>query len=193
MRGRLYELGRAKSQIWDNEDDSDSASEYEPLQISRYAGQLTRDELGAGPSHGDISNTPLAKENPKGEAEISGGGGAKPSEGDDTMNKQPETSIGKGGSVPNVSGDAQSGKLPKKKGERVRRQRLVSYSSQESQDSDGAGSRKSSRKRAAVTKFGGVIIDSIFKSRRNKGEEETGNVKGIRKMKPAMIGNKNFD
>ena len=46
----------------------------------------------------------------------------------------------------------------------------MSYSSQESQDSDGAGSRKSSRKRTAVTKFGGVIIDSILKSRRNKGE-----------------------
>ena len=58
---------RAKSKIWDNEDDSDSASEYEPLQILRYAGlQATRDEMGAGPSHGDISNTPLAKENTKG-------------------------------------------------------------------------------------------------------------------------------
>ena len=74
------------------------------------------------------------------------------------------------GSFPSLSGYAQSGKLPKKKGERVRRQRLVSYSSQESQDSDGAGSRKSSRKLTAVTKFGGVMIDSIFKSRRNKGE-----------------------
>ena len=43
---------------------------------------------------------------------------------------------------------------------------------QESQDSDEAGSRKSSRKRTALTKFGGVIIDSIFKTRQNKGEGE---------------------
>ena len=46
----------------------------------------------------------------------------------------------------------------------MRKQRLVLYSSQESQDSDRAGLQKSSRKRTAVTKFGGVMIDSIFKS-----------------------------
>ena len=52
----------------------------------------------------------------------------------------------------------------------MRRQPLASYSSQESPDSDRAGSRKSFRKRTAVTKFGGVMVDTIFKSRRNKGE-----------------------
>ena len=80
------------------------------------------------------------------------------------------TGTGQGGSAPNLNSEAQSGKLPKKKEERVRRQRLVSYSSQDSQNSDGAGSRKSSWKRTAVTKFGDVIIDSIFETRKNKGE-----------------------
>ena len=47
--------------------------------------------------------------------------------------------------MPTVSGEIETGKISKKKAERVRKQRLVSYSSQESQDSDGAGSRKSSR------------------------------------------------
>ena len=56
--------------------------------------------------------------------------------------------------------------------ERAKKQRLVPSSSQESQDSDEAVSRKSSRKRTALTKLGGVITDSIFKTRRNKGEGE---------------------
>ena len=79
---------------------------------------------------------------------------------------------GQGGSAPNLNNELQPGKQAKKKGERVRRQRLVSYSSQDSQDSDGAGSRKSTRKRTAVSKFGGVMTDSIFKTRKNRVEED---------------------
>ena len=51
----------------------------------------------------------------EGEAETSGGGGAKPSRGEDTTSKRPEASIEKTGSVPNVSGEAESGKIPKNK------------------------------------------------------------------------------
>ena len=88
---------RATSQNWDYEHESDSASEYEPLQISRYARQQEKkDELRAGPSHGDISNAPLAKGNTKGEDDTSGGGGAKPSKGDDIAIQQPEASVGTG-------------------------------------------------------------------------------------------------
>ena len=120
---------RSKSQNWDYEDEADSDSEYEPLRISRYANQQEkRDELRAGPSQGDTSSAPLAPENTEGDAETSGGGGAKPSKGVDSEIQ--DSGIGKGGSVPNLSGQAQSGKLPKKKEERVRRQRLVSYYSQ---------------------------------------------------------------
>ena len=79
---------------------------------------------------------------------------------------------GQGESAPKLNYEPQPGKRAKKKGERVRRQRLVSYSSQDSQDSDGAGSRKSTRKRTAVSKFGGVMIDSILKLRKNRGEED---------------------
>ena len=103
------------------------------------------DELGAGPSYSDKPSEPLVRKSTEGEAETSGGGGAKPSEGEDTTIKRPEASIEKAGSLPNVSGGVELGKS-KKKGERVRKQRLVSYSSQESQDSDGAGSRKGSSK-----------------------------------------------
>ena len=77
-----------------------------------------------------------------------------------------------GGSGLNVRNKGQPEKQAKKKGERGRRLRLVSYSSQESEDQDGTGSRKSTRKRTAVSKFGGVMIDSIFKVRTTKGEED---------------------
>ena len=165
---------RAKSQNCDDEDDSEWGSEYEPLQITRYSGLgAMGDELGAGPKYSDKPSTPLARKNTEGEAKTSGGGGAKQSEGKSAKIKRPEeASIEKAENVPNVSGGVETRKISKKKVERKRKQRLVSYSSQESQDSDGAGSRKSSRKRTAATKFGGVMIDSIFKSRKNKGEGE---------------------
>ena len=70
--------------------------------------------------------------------------------------------------MPNVSVGVETGKVSKKKAERVRKQRLLPCSSQESQDSDRAVSRKSSRKRAVVTKIGDVMIDSVFKTRKNK-------------------------
>ena len=72
-----------------------------------------------------------------------------------------------------MSGGVETGKISKKKAERVRKQRLLSCSSQESQDSDRAASRKSSRKQAVVTKIGDVMIDSVFKTRKNKDEEDT--------------------
>ena len=101
----------------DNEDDSDSASEYEPLQISRYTGlQAKGDELGAGSSHSDIPDTSLARKSTEGEAETSGGVGAKPSKGEDMTSKRPEANAEGAGSVPNVSGEAESGKIPNKKG-----------------------------------------------------------------------------
>ena len=132
------------------------------------------DELEAGPSHRDRSSTPLAKKNTEGGVKPFGGCGAKPSEGEHTgIERSEEASIEKVGSVPNVSGGVETGKISKKKAERVRKQRLLSCSSQESQDSDGAGSRTSSRKRAVVTKIGGVMIGSVFKTRKNKDEEDT--------------------
>ena len=43
---------RAKLQNWDDEDDSESGSEHEPLQITLYTGLgAMSDELEAGPSH----------------------------------------------------------------------------------------------------------------------------------------------
>ena len=75
--------------------------------------------------------------------------------------------------MPNVSGGVETGKMSIKKAERVRKQRSLSCSSQESHDSDGAGSRRSSRKQAVVTKIGDVMIDSVFKTRKNKDEEDT--------------------
>ena len=158
---------RSKLQNWDYEDEADSDSEYESLRVSRYAGQ-NEDEPTAGPSQGDASNAPSAKDNTEGVAETSGGSGAQASKGVDSEIQT--TGTGQGGSAHNLNREAQPGKLPEKKGERFRRQRLLSYSSQGSQDSDGEGSRKSSRKRTAVTQIGEVMIDRILKTRKNKGE-----------------------
>ena len=48
---------------------------------------------------------------------------------------------------------------------RGRKQRLVSYSSQDSASSlDETSSRRSGRKRTAVTKMGAVMIDNIKKT-----------------------------
>ena len=113
---------RSKSQNWDYEDEADSDSEYKPLRISRCAGQ-NMDE-------------PTAKNNTEGVAGTSGGSDAQASKGVDSEIQT--TGTGQGESAPNLNSEAQPGKLSKKKVERVRRQRLVSYSSQDSQDSDGA-------------------------------------------------------
>ena len=87
---------RSKSQNWEYEDEADLDSEYEPLRISRYPNQQEkRDELRAGPSQGNTSSAPLAPENTEGDAETSGGGGAKPSKGVDTEIQ--DSGIGKGG------------------------------------------------------------------------------------------------
>ena len=121
------------------------------------------DELEAGHSHRNVSSKSLAKGNTEVGAKPSGGFGTKPSEGEYTgVERSEEANVVKAGSVPNVSSGLETGKSAKKKAEWVRKQRLVSYSSQELQESDGAGSRKSSRKQTAVTKLGGVMIDSIF-------------------------------
>ena len=137
------------------------------MRISRYAGQ-NQDTPVIEPNRGDVSNAPSATNNTEGVAGTSNGSGAQASKGVNT--EVQTTGTGQGGSAPDLSNEVPSGKSSKKKGERVRQQRLVSYSSQDSQDSDGAGSRKSTRKRTAVSKFGGVMIDSIFKTRKSKGE-----------------------
>ena len=165
---------RAMLQNRDYEEEADSDSEYEPLTISRYAGQNKETTTTTvEPDRGVGLNAPAASNDTEGVAEKTktfNGSGVPASKGVDTEVQTMNT--GQGGSAPNLSNEAQPGKQAKKKGERVRRQRLVSYSSQESQDSDGAGSKKSTRKRTAVSKFGGVMIDSIFKTRKNKGEED---------------------
>ena len=56
---------------------------------------------------------------------------------------------------------------------RGRKQRLVSYSSQDSASSlDETSSRRSGRKRTAVTKMGGVMIDNIRKTDKAGAVEE---------------------
>ena len=112
---------------------------------------------------------PKDVEDGTGRPNLSEGSGAAKSKGVDT--EVQTMSNEQGGSAPNLSNEGGQGeKQPKKKGERGRRLRLVSYSSQESED--GTGSRKSTRKRTAVSKFGGVMIDSILKARTTKGEED---------------------
>ena len=146
------------------EDDSDS--EYEPITISKHAGNSTiapgRDVEGNEPKMNNDVEDGIGRPN------LSEGSGAGKSQGVDT--EVQTMSNEQGGSAPNLSNEGRGGKHSKKKGERVRRLRLVSYSSQESED--GTGSRKSTRKRTAVSKFGGVMIDSILKARTSKGEED---------------------
>ena len=55
---------------------------------------------------------------------------------------------------------------------RPRKQRLVSYSSQVSQDSDKMGLRQNARKRKAVPKVAGVMIDSFFKEGERRGRSK---------------------
>ena len=151
-------------------EEADSDSEYEPITISRYAGQTT-----AASDRGVEVNAPKVFKDAEGVAEkphSSEGSGGPTSKGVDTEVQTMNTE--QGGSAPNLSNEGQRGKQAKKKGERGRRLRLrlVSYCSRESEDQDGTGSRKSTRKRTAVSKFGGVMIDSIFKTRTTKGEED---------------------
>ena len=113
---------------------------------------------------------PKDVENIAGKANLSERSGIPTSKGVDTEVQTMSTE--QGGSAPNLSNEGQREKQPKKKGERGRRLRLVSYSSQESEDQDGTGSRKSTRKRTAVSEFGGVMIDSILKARPTKGGED---------------------
>ena len=142
----------------DSAEEADSDSEYEPKTISRYAGQTT-----VASDRGVELSAPKDSKDAEGLAEnpnLSEGSGVQ------TMNTE------QGGSGLNVRNKGQPEKQAKKTGERGRHLRLVSYSSQESEDQDGTGSRKSTRKRTAVSKFGGVMIDSIFKVRTTKGEED---------------------
>ena len=146
-------------------EEADSDSEYEPITISKYAGNPT-----AAPDRDVEVNAPKVPKDVEGVAErpnLSEGSGIPTSKGVDTEVQTMSTE--QGGSAPNLSNEGQGEKQPKKKGERGRRLRLVSYSSQESEDQDGTGSRKSTRKRTAVPKFGGVMIDSILKARTTKG------------------------
>ena len=138
---------RAMSQNQDYEEEADSDSEYEPLRISRYAGQNKDTTTTVEPDRGDGSNAPAASNDTEGVAETSktsNGSGAPASKGVDTEVQTMGT--GQGGSASNLSKKAQPGKQAKKKGERVRRQRLVLYSSQDSQDSDGQDQEKKYQK-----------------------------------------------
>ena len=147
-------------------EEADSDSEYEPITISKYAGNST-----TTPGRNAEQNEPKVPkdvEDGTGRPILSEGSGAAKSKGVDT--EVQTMSIEQGGSAPNLSNEGQGEKQPKKKGERGRRLRLVSYSSQESED--GTGSRKSTRKRTAVSKFGGVMIDSTLKARTTKREED---------------------
>ena len=142
-------------------EEADSDSEYEPITISKYSGNPT-----TAPGRNVEENAPKEPkdvENVAGRPNLSEGSGVPTSKGVDTEVQTMSTE--QGGSAPNLSNEGQGEKQPKKKGERGRRLRLVSYSSQESEDQDGTGSRKSTRKRTAVSKFGGVMIDSILKAR----------------------------
>ena len=99
--------------------------------------------------------------------------GTKSSDGEHSNTEHAEAvDVGKASSVPNVDDDVGASKTSKKKAKRAKKQRLVFYLSQELQVSDGAGSQKRLRKQTAATKFVGVMVDSIFKARRNKGEGE---------------------
>ena len=151
-------------------EETDSDSEYEPLRISKYAGQNRDTTTTVEHDRGDNSKAQTASTEIEGVAGNSNRSGVPASKGVNTETQTMGT--GQGGCAPNLNNEPQPGKQAKKKGEQVRRQRLVSYSSQDSQDSNGAGSRKSTRKRTAVSKFGGVMIDSIFKTRKNRGEED---------------------
>ena len=158
---------REISPTQDSAEEADSDSEYEPITISRYAEQTT-----VASDQGVELNAPKVFKDAEGVAEKpnSSEGSVETSKGVDTEVQTMNTE--QGGSAPNLSNEGQPEKQAKKKGERGRRLRLVSYSSQESEDQDGTGSRKSTRKRTAVSKFGGVMIDSIFKTRTTKGEED---------------------
>ena len=150
------------------EEADDSDLEYEPITISKYAGNPT-----TAPGRNVEENAPKVPkdvENVAGIPNLSEGSGVLTAKGVDTEVQTMSTE--QGGSAPNLSNEGQGTKQPKKKGERGRRLRLVSYSSQDSEDQDGTGSRKSTRKRTAVSKFGGVMIDSILKARTTKGGED---------------------
>ena len=65
---KVYESGtkkgrvqtRQKSQNWDDENESASDSEYEPLRIARYpAVGAGNNKLEAGPSNRNVSSTPV--------------------------------------------------------------------------------------------------------------------------------------
>ena len=94
------------------------------MRISRYAGQ-NKDTSAVEPDRGDVSNAPSATNNTVGVAGTSNGSGAQASKG---VNTEVQTKgTGQGRSAPDLTKEAPSGKSSTKKGERVRRQRLVSY------------------------------------------------------------------
>ena len=109
----------------DSAEEADSDSEYEPITISRYAGQTT-----VASDRGVESNAPKVSKDAKGVAEkpnLSEGSGVPTSKGVDTEVQTMNTE--QGGSGSNLRNEGQPGKQAKKKGERGRRLRLVSYSS----------------------------------------------------------------
>ena len=143
-------------------EEADSDSEYKPITISKPAPGRNVEE--------NAPKVPKDVENVAGRPKLSKGSGVPTSKGVDTEVQTMSTEQGR--SAPNLSNEGQGEKQSKKKGERGRRLRLVSYSSQESEDQDGTGSRKSTSKRTAVSKFGGVMIDSILKARTTKIGED---------------------
>ena len=93
-----------------------------------------RNKSEAGPSQSGVLGTPkMVTETPAGK---------RLSEGE-RQNTEREETIRKAKSVPSVNEDVVAAKDSKKKAERAKKQRLVSYSSQDSQDLERMGSRKS--------------------------------------------------
>ena len=168
---KVYESGtknvraqtRQKSQNWDDDNESASDSEYEPLRIARYPAVGARNnELEAGPSHRNVSSTPVTVTG----TQI----GAKSSDGEHSNAElAEEINVGKARSVPNVSDGAEASNISKKGGA-LKEAKI----GDESQDWDEAGLRKSSRKRTALTNFGGVMIYSIFKNEAKQGGRREG-------------------
>ena len=68
--------------------------------------------------------------------------------------------------------------VPEEEGTKKRagrpKQRLVSYSSQDSNSQDKSGSTKSTRKRTAMSKLGAVRIDALFRDEGNGEPVEKG-------------------
>ena len=165
----------ARFQILESAENSDSESEdHLPLSTTKLvakqtSGRVNGGEDGQGTSSGGRdpvqpevigvrpSNKETANEDTLACTEIENDRGRTNTEGTEPQETEREPEH-----IPVTGG--------KKRG---RKQRLVSYSSQDSASSlDETSSRRSGRKRTAVTKMGGVMIDNIRKTDKAGAVEE---------------------